>query len=194
VKISQKTGEPSSIRAEYDKRGADAFYREQGNSYRNPHEPQIDVVLRDAVRRWSPDLSNVLDLAAGSGEATLILRDLGAKQITGIDPFTADAYQSRTGSHCEKLGFEEIAAGAISNRRFSLIVCSFAMHLCEASRLAALALQLSEIAPAMIIVTPHKRPMLRESWGWTLEDEFVRQRVRARRHRSTNWRDISSAD
>ncbi len=194
MKISKNTGEPSSIRAEYTKRGADAFYRESGDSYRNPHEPQVDVVLRDAVARWNPDLSDVLDLAAGSGEATIILRELGAQRIIGIDPFTADAYESRTGLPCEKLSFEQIAAGVISDRRFSLIVCSFAMHLCPGSRLAALAWQLSLIAPAMIIVTPHKRPMLREEWGWKLEDEFVRQRVRARWHRSTNRVNISSTD
>jgi hypothetical protein len=40
--------------------------------------------------------------------------------------------------------------------------------------------QLSLIAPTLIIITPHKRPQLRDSWGWTLHDEFVLNRVRAR--------------
>jgi SAM-dependent methyltransferase len=173
-----------SIRGKYERHGAETFYREQGGDYRNPHEQQIGVVLREAARRWNPDLSNVLDLAAGSGEATLVLRELGAKRIAGIDPFTAEAYGARTGLPCERIRFEEIAAGAIANRHFSLLVCSFAMHLCPGSRLAALALQLSLIAPGMIIVTPHKRPMLREKWGWKLEGEFVMQRVRARWYRS----------
>jgi ubiquinone/menaquinone biosynthesis C-methylase UbiE len=128
----------------------------------------VGVVLREAVRRWQPDLSEVLDLAAGSGEATLVLRKLGAKRITGIDPFTVEAYEARTGLKCERISFEEIAAGAIGGRRFSLVVCSFAMHLCAGSRLAGLA-------------------MLKEEWGWKLEDEFVQQRVRARWYRARNF-------
>ena len=63
---------------------------------------------------------------------------------------------------------------------------SFAMHLCEKSRLPALALQLSLISPAMLILTPHKRPNIRDEWGWKLQSEFVVQRIRARMYNSTN--------
>jgi hypothetical protein len=86
----------------------------------------------------------------------------------------------------ERFTFEQIADGALSGRQYSLIVCSFAMHLCERSRLPALALQVSLIAPNLLIFTPHKRPIIRPEWGWMLQGEFVLQRIRARMYNSSN--------
>ena len=175
-----------NIREEYERDGADAFYRDRGRDYRNPHEPELLSALDEAQRRFPLDLSHVLDLAAGSGEITLAMRPRGAKQITGIDPYTFEAYESRTGARAERLSFEQIADGALGSRRFSLIVCSFAMHLCEKSRLPALTTQLSLISPALLIFTPHKRPVIREEWGWEIAGEFVVQRIRCRMYNSTN--------
>ena len=89
---------PRSIREEYVELGTGGFYAEQGQTYRNPHEGAIRSTLARCHARWSLDLSHVLDLACGSGEVTLALRDLGAKKIDGVDPFTAKAYQDRTGN------------------------------------------------------------------------------------------------
>src|SRR5205814_6005413 len=97
------TRQPPSIRGEYERRGVRGFYRDAGAGYRNPHEPQVRRCLAAAVAKWKPDLSRVLDLAAGSGEATLALRELGAGRVDGIDPYTADAYLARTGSAAEAL-------------------------------------------------------------------------------------------
>src|SRR5205814_629571 len=74
------TRQPPSIRSEYEKHGVRGFYRDAGAGYRNPHEPQVRRCLAAAVARWKPDLSRVLDLAAGSGEATLALRELGGSR------------------------------------------------------------------------------------------------------------------
>jgi hypothetical protein len=178
--------EPISIRGEYERLGAQRFYLESGAAYRNPHEPEINAAINESLRRWTMDLNHVLDLAAGSGEITIALRKHHARQITGIDPFTFEAYEHRTGLKAERLSFEQISDGALAGRKYSLIACSFAMHLCEKSRLPSLATQLSLIAPAMLILTPHKRPMIRKEWGWTLADEFVVQRIRARMYNSGN--------
>jgi hypothetical protein len=173
-----------SIRGEYGRRGVRAFYEESGAGYRNPHEPQVRACIRSAVTTWRPDLSHVLDLAAGSGEATLELRDLGAARVDGVDPFTADAYAGRTGSPAERLTFEQIAAGTLAGRRYSLIVCSFALHLCEPSRLPVLAQQLTLASDSLLVLTPHKRPVIRTEWGWELAGERVVERVRARIYRA----------
>lgn len=173
-----------AIRHEYEKEGATGFYRRYGRSYRNPHEPQVRRCIAAAVERWNADLSRVLDLAAGSGEATLMLRELGATQIDGMDPYTADAYKQRTGEPAERLSFEDVAAGALAGRRYSLVVCSFALHLCQPSRLPAVAYQLSVVGAGLLILTPHKRPNLRPEWGWELVGEEVRERVRSRFYRS----------
>ena len=173
-----------SIRAEYQARGVRGFYRGSGADYRNPHEPQLRRCIRAAVETWRPDLSHVLDLAAGSGEATLALRELGANRIDATDPYTVDAYAERTGTPAERLRFEDVAGGALAGRIYTLIVCSFALHLCEPSRLPAVAQQMSLVAGELLILTPHKRPLIKAAWGWNPVGEVVVERVRARFYRS----------
>lgn len=181
--------ESKSIRAEYERHGARQFYERSGGRYRNPHEPAIERVLHAAVAKWSPDLSRVLDLACGSGEVTLVLRSLGARTVEGIDPFTAEAYRERTKAEAERFSFEDITAGALAGRRYNLIVCSFALYLVEPSRLPTLMHQLSRVADSLLILTPHKRPVLKPEWGWRLVGEIVIERVRARYYRSTEASD-----
>jgi ubiquinone/menaquinone biosynthesis C-methylase UbiE len=144
----------------------------------------VRLVLKTGIERWEMKPGRVLDLACGSGEVTLALQDLGFKEIDGIDPYTRQAYQERTGKMAEPYTFEQIAAGALEDRRYSLIVCSFALHLLPASRLPRLVYQLSRIADTLIIITPHKRPRLQEAWGWKLEDEIIVERVRGRLYRA----------
>jgi SAM-dependent methyltransferase len=175
-----------AIRQQYEKHGARGYYERHGAEYRNPHEAAIAQLLHTVVPQWSLDLSHVLDLACGSGEATLILRELGAQRIDGVDPYTGEAYVARTGQEAETLDFVAIASGALRGRRYSLIVCSFAMHLAEASRLPLLAYELAELAPHLLILTPHKRPVLKPEWGWLLREEVVIERVRARLYESVS--------
>ncbi len=170
----------NSIRSRYESVGVNAFYQNEGDDYRNPHEEAIGQLLAQVVPEWRLDLTSVLDLAAGSGEVTLALRELGAGRVAGIDPFTFRAYARRTGDVAERLTFAQIAAGGLRGREYSLIVCSFALHLCEASRLPVVAQELSLIAPSLLVIMPHKRPVLRPGWGWSLRNETVRRRVRAR--------------
>ena len=127
-----------AIRTAYEQYGVRGFYERFGATYRNPHEQAVVAALGQAVARWSIRLDRVLDLACGSGEATLALRALGAARIEGIDPYTYAAYDARTGGTAERLTFEQIAAGALAGRQYSAIVCSFALHLVEPSRLPAL--------------------------------------------------------
>jgi SAM-dependent methyltransferase len=173
-----------SIRAEYERHGVAGYYQQFGAAYRNPHEQAVRRALQAAVLAWDLDLGRVLDLACGSGEATLALRELGTGQVEGVDPFSGAAYQARTGSPAEALTFEAIAAGGLEGRRFSLIVCSYALHLLAPSRLPRLAYQLSRLAPALLVLTPHKRPVLRAEWGWQLAGELRVERVRLRRYHS----------
>jgi SAM-dependent methyltransferase len=165
------------IRPKYDQFGVQGYYTAFGSSYRNPHEKQIHVLLEVLLPHL--DLSQVLDLACGSGEVTVKLLEHGAR-VSGIDPYTQEAYLSRTGQTAEPLGFEDIATGALEGRVYSLLVCSFAMHLCEISRLPNLCFQLAQLSPQLLIVSPHKRPILKPEWGWTLERETSFERVKAR--------------
>jgi SAM-dependent methyltransferase len=170
------------IRPQYEAHGVTGFYEQFGATYSNPHETQIKLLLEKLIPDWNLDLSSVLDLACGSGEvSSVILRHGG--NVTGIDPFTYEAFQRRTGLEAERLSFEDIANGVLEGRRFSLIVCSFALHLVEVSRLPNLAFQLAQIADTLLILTPHKRPNLKQESGWKLKSEVLETRVRARLYR-----------
>jgi hypothetical protein len=169
-----------SVRAKYERHGADAYYRDHADDYTNPHEPEVRQCIETALGRWKLDLSRVLDLAAGTGEATLALRELGVHRVNAADPYLFSQYERRTGQVCERFSFEDIVGGALATRNYSLIVCSFALHLVDASRLPSVCLQLSLITPTLLVLTPHKRPEIRQQWGWTLRDEFVWARVRTR--------------
>ena len=175
-----KSWEDAAIRAGYEQYGVEGFYQRFGGSYRNPHERVIRATLKAAVARWELPLDRVLDLACGSGEVTLALRELGGIAIDGIDPYTHRAYAERTGQAAEPITFEQIAAGMLAGRSYGTIICSFALHLVALSRLPALAAQLSLIGTALLVLTPHKRPQLRPEWGWRCIDELLIERVRAR--------------
>lgn len=56
----------------------------------------------------------------------------------------------------EPHSFEDVAAGALAGRNFTLVVCSFALHLLDESWLPALATQLALVSDALLILTPHK--------------------------------------
>lgn len=169
---------PEKIRPKYEELGVDGYYATHGSSYRNPHEKQIHTLLETMLPHLN--LENVLDLACGSGEVTTKLLEYGAT-VSGIDPYTAEAYHQRTGQIAESWRFKDIAAGALLGRSYSLVVCSFAMHLCEESRLPQLCLELAQISPQMLILSPHKRPIIKPEWAyWWLKHEEEFERVKAR--------------
>jgi SAM-dependent methyltransferase len=169
-----------SIREAYTIHGVTEYYRVAGGSYRNPHEAEIRALIEDGVGRWNLSLGRVLDLACGSGEVTLALREMGAGQVDGIDPYTGAAYQERTGQAAEAIRFEEIAQGRLDGRWYDLIVCSFALHLIQESWLPVLLYRLGSISDQLWVVTPHQRPEIDPSWGWHLKEEIRRHRVRGR--------------
>lgn len=169
------------IRLQYENLGVQGFYQTHGETYRNPHEKQIHVLLE----QFAPllNLTNTLDLACGSGEVSLKLLEFGAT-VHGIDPFTATAYFKRTGLTAENLSFEEIADGVLEQRTYSLIVCSFAMHLFPISRLPLLIYQLATISPQLLVLSPHKRPVLKPEWGYVLSTEKSFERVKGKLYSS----------
>ncbi|MCS6835758.1 MAG: class I SAM-dependent methyltransferase [Anaerolineae bacterium] len=175
-----------AIRQRYQAQGVERFYAQEGAHYRNPHEAIVARAIQDAVIRWSLPHAHVLDLACGSGEATLALWAIAPQsQILGVDPYTSQAYRARTGQDALPYTFQQVAQGALADQRFDLIVCSFALHLADVSWLPSLCLGLAQLAPHLLVITPHKRPLLRESWGWALLDEHITERVRARAYRAT---------
>lgn len=169
----------NGARAWYE-RGVARHYAEHGSDYRNPHDEIVARLIGQALNRWKPGLARVLDLAAGSGEASEPLIRAGAN-VEAIDPFTGEAYRRRIGRDCEAMTFEQIACGSLEDRSFDLVVCSFALHLCPPSRLASLAMALGRVTDEAWVISPHKRPAIDPRWGWRVADQFTLDRVHARR-------------
>jgi SAM-dependent methyltransferase len=169
------------IRLQYETMGVQGYYLSNGATYHNPHEKQIHVLLEQFAEILH--YSNVLDLACGSGEVSAKILELGGN-VVGIDPYTAAAYQKRLGLTAEAISFDDIAKGALIARNYSLIICSFALHLADTSRLPLICYHLANISPKFLILTPHKRPVIKAEWGWQLETEMQFERVKARLYQS----------
>ncbi|CAF0811463.1 unnamed protein product [Adineta steineri] len=174
--------EDFAVRHAYEKYGVNGYYSQYGSDYRNPHEDRLITTVHQLVKKWNiKSTERILDLACGSGEITLILRQLGFQHINGIDPYTSEAYEKRTGTPIHaKWTFEQIADGCLESEIYDTIICSFAAHLIPPSYLQLVMIQLRFVAKKLIILTPHKRPQLLPEWGWKLTDEFVYERIRAR--------------
>lgn len=173
----------AGIRNKYESLGVVGYYETYGDRYRNPHEATVRQLTFQMLRQHELDSSSVLDLACGSGEVTCALAEAGVTRIDGVDPYTGEAYRERTGTAAMPLTFEQVALGALAGREYSLIVCSFALHLVERSWLPLLLHTLSGLATTgarMLVITPHKRPEIRPEWGWILREELMIDRVRAR--------------
>lgn len=183
-----------AVRNEYARHpgGATGWYEEHGSQYRNPHELAVRSMI-GALFAESPELfrsGRILDLACGSGEVTLALIESGVvtDRIDACDPYTAEAFHKRTGKSVESWSFRDVATGILAGREWETVVCSYALHLCEPTWLAAVCLQLSLVASNLVIITPHKRPEISDANGWILVDEKrdFAHRVRVRTYLSSN--------
>ncbi len=151
------------IRPLYEEHGAEGYYREFADTYENPHLPEISALIARNFQRF--DCSGiVLDFAAGGGEVTTALQALGAKNIVGCDPFTSALFERKTGLPCLKLSFKEVIREGLSGQ-YSTIITSFALHLCPLKDLFSLCWNLFQVAPILVIITPHKRPELEKLQG-----------------------------
>lgn len=183
------------MRAHYEASGVRGYYEKSGSEYKNPHDKALCRCIRKAMAHWEgkghvcvSKLSSVLDVACGSGEATLALRScvgIGECAFFATDPYTHAAYSKRVGAPAMKHSFKDISQGLLGDKKYSLIVSSFALHLMSKSLLWACLTQLSERAPLLLVCTPHKRPHITENMGWTLLGEVYEERVRARLYKST---------
>ncbi len=152
-----------AIRPLYDEHGAEGYYREHAQDYQNPHFREIQDLIKRNLTRF--DCSGpVLDFAAGGGEVTQVLQASGIQNITGCDPFTHALYERQTGRPCLQFSFRDIVKGA-SFGSYSLIISSFALHLCPLKDLFSLTWNLLQAAPMLVVITPHKRPQLEDLPG-----------------------------
>jgi hypothetical protein len=88
---------------------------------------------------------------------------------------------------------ESLAPLTRASPTLQVVVSSFALHLIDGSRLLTTLVQLALVAEFLLVLTPHKRPVIGEEMGWALVDEQRfdgielgdNKRVRCRLYRST---------
>lgn len=154
------------IRNLYEQLGVDKYYKDYGNQYSNPHFAQIkELVIKNADRL---NYHSILDFCSGGGEISLLVKGLGFDQITGSDPYTHQLYQKKLQQPCHKWSFDDVIKGVLTEQ-YSSIICSFAMHLCPEEKLYPLVLQLFQQTSSLVIITPHKRPILETLSGVHLD-------------------------
>lgn len=145
-----------SIRGQYEKLGVRGFY-ESGMSYKNEHSVYVEKLLRDNHAHLP--LSNVLDLGCGGGLVTTTLQSLGYQEIEGIDAYLSMHYNAMTGRPCRRFSFKDIVQGNVHGK-YSCIISSFALHLCEKSMLPNLIWHLSEMTSKLVVISPSKFPQI----------------------------------
>jgi hypothetical protein len=169
-----------SVRSKYQKYGVKNFYQFNYEQYNNPHEPIIQKSIKFVNDNWDVNFSKILDLAAGKGEATKILLKLGNNNIDAVDAYSCKYYEDETNRKCSTISFNDIINGILDNKHYTIIVCSFALHLLETSKLPTFLYKLSQISDQLLILSPHKKPEVKEEWGWSLQNEMMVDKVRTR--------------
>lgn len=169
-----------SVRSKYQKYGVKNFYEFNYDQYNNPHEPIIHKSISFVNDNWNSDFTKVLDLACGKGEVTKILNKLGYINIDAVDAYSCKYYEKETKKKCSPLSFDDIINGDLDDEHYSIVVCSFALHLLETSKLPIFLYKLSQISEQLLILSPHKKPEIREEWGWSLQNEMLINKVRTR--------------
>ena len=74
----------------------------------------------------------------------------------------------------------DIISDCFEGKTFDCIICSYAMHLVKESLLHDFCNKLSEISRKLIIISPHKFPIMKESYGWKLEEATVQDKIHFR--------------
>lgn len=169
-----------SIRSKYQKYGVKNFYQFNFDQYKNPHEPIIKKTMDYINDNWDINLNKTLDLACGTGIISKSLLTLGYKDIDACDAYSCEYYQKETNRKCKIVSFDDIINGKLDNKKYDTIVCCFALHLLEESKLPIFLYKLTQISKQLLILSPHKRPEIREEFGWSLQNEIVIDKVRTR--------------
>lgn len=162
----------SSIRQQYETHGAEAYYQHHAEAYENPHFIEIQRLILQNQHRL--DCSAVLDFAAGGGEVTQVLQQMGFHQTIGCDPFTFELYEKNTARPCLRFSFKDVIKGALQGQYFSSVISSFALHLCPEKDLYPLFWNLLQTTAVVVFITPHKRPETEHLPGIkTLFEDYV---------------------
>lgn len=171
-----------SFRHLYSINGSDDFYTNIKYNYKNPHEYIIHDIISNFKFKYD---TTFLDLGCGGGEVTRALQSRGYKYIDGLDPYTFDLYYKNTGIKALQYSFQDIAySKLVELDNYNVVIASFSLHLCPEHLLNLVCLNLALKSKWLIILSPHKNPVLNEHY-WTLIKKYIVKRVHVRIYKST---------
>jgi SAM-dependent methyltransferase len=158
-----------SIREYYNQLGVEEFYKTI--PYSNPHEKQIIKLIQNI------EGNKVLDLCCGTG---LVTKNIKYKEIEGIDPYLYNEYEKNTGKRCIRKTFKDIVQEGLD--KYDLIICSFGLHLCEASMLPMLMYRIKESTNRLIVISPSKHPKISNKYKETIALTLLGKRIHMREY------------
>jgi SAM-dependent methyltransferase len=161
----------TSIRNNYSNQTVEGYYNSNSHSYINPHYGIIKENLIKFIEDCNISFITTLDLCCGSGEISKILVN---SVNTGCDPYLYQRYIKETNNKCYKFDFKDIANNKLIGK-FDLIVCSFALHLCNKSLLPNVLYNLSCISDKLLVISPNKNPTIDKYWN--LSNSIIIDRV-----------------
>ncbi|KDN45426.1 hypothetical protein RSAG8_05013, partial [Rhizoctonia solani AG-8 WAC10335] len=164
----------------------------------SPTEPDLRIVATDPYTSDAYRARTGLPCIAMSFHDVAVegLPDSSTVLVVGDDE-AGDKDKSTTGD--EKIESGGADSHPDDREPYDLVVCSFALHLLTTpGSLYELLSALSYGARWLVVLEPHKKPEIKDGWGWTLwdmtawqetqgrEGELVKERVHCRVYKSTN--------
>ena len=174
--------ESVGIRDEYTKMGVKKYYTDNKETYVNPHEGNIKLVLDWVLKQIN--ITDFIDLSCGNGEVTSYLAKKGITDAIGTDPYFNEIYTEKTRNECLKLSFEDIAIAGLNVHK-QTIICSYALHLCPDSYFSQLMYNLSLNCTYFVLISPSKYPTITEDY-FELIDETIINRTHCKIYKSKN--------
>jgi hypothetical protein len=150
---------------------------------RNQEAPTGRVLDTSAISQDEPTGRTLDTSSISQEEARCVGKRVKSPRILPVDfqldldasdPFTQEAYATQTGRQADSYSFHDVSQGHLMDgyegdgKRYDVCVCSFAAHLIEPSRMYATLSQLAIACGYLLILSPHKKPHIEESHGWTL--------------------------
>lgn len=137
--------------------GVESFYKDNGKDYKNPHEDRVVRVLRAmAPHLHKRVISSVIDIACGSGEASLALLQWFPYKVTFVDPYTKAALLKRIPeATCLEYHFLDLIEKEWPCH--DLAVVSYAYHLLPKSLETLFCMTLASRVKHLLLVHPHKK-------------------------------------
>jgi len=173
----------SDIRANYTKHGVKDYYKAVGNNYTNPHSDDIEKAM-DIIFNGEAEFNATLDLSCGTGLITDILMEKGITDIIGCDPYLNKEYTENTTRDSISLSFNDIHQGKLFGRRYNTIVCSYALHLIEPSRLNQVLWNLCIVSDYLVLLSPNNKPFINDDDSYELIDQGKEGKCKYRVYKS----------